>query len=236
MATISNTPRPGYIYDTTDGVWYPIGTGAHSHSEIPKTIVDAKGDLIAGTAADTVSRLAVGTDGQLLTADSTQTTGIKWSDAPNGGMTLLSTTTLTGTTVSVTGISGSYKHLFCIVNDATNSATGGNIQIGVNSGGNNYFYLWKLNGGAAGTASANQYGILVSPPGSGKGTGSFWIYNYANASYWKSFSSNFIAGTSAYSHYSTGGGIALTNAITSIQLVESGTGFAAGQLLIYGVN
>ena len=48
-------------------------------SFISKTIVDAKGDLIAGTAADTVARVAVGTDGWVLTADSTQTPGMKWA-------------------------------------------------------------------------------------------------------------------------------------------------------------
>ncbi len=31
MATISNTPRPGYVWDATDNVWYPIGVGGHSH-------------------------------------------------------------------------------------------------------------------------------------------------------------------------------------------------------------
>jgi len=31
MATISNTPRPGYVWDSTDNVWYPIGVGGHSH-------------------------------------------------------------------------------------------------------------------------------------------------------------------------------------------------------------
>ncbi len=46
---------------------------------IQNTIVDAKGDLIAATAADTPARLAVGTDGQILTADSTAATGIKWA-------------------------------------------------------------------------------------------------------------------------------------------------------------
>lgn len=45
---------------------------------IVKSIVDAKGDLIAATANDTPARLAVGTDNQLLIADSTQTTGLKW--------------------------------------------------------------------------------------------------------------------------------------------------------------
>lgn len=50
-----------------------------STAVIAPSIVDAKGDLIAATAADTVTRLAVGTNGQVLTADSTASTGIKWA-------------------------------------------------------------------------------------------------------------------------------------------------------------
>lgn len=45
----------------------------------PLTILDAKGDLISATAADTPARLAVGTNGQILTADSTASTGLKWA-------------------------------------------------------------------------------------------------------------------------------------------------------------
>ena len=48
---------------------------------IQNAIVDAKGDLIAATAADTPARLAVGTNGQVLTADSTAATGLKWATA-----------------------------------------------------------------------------------------------------------------------------------------------------------
>jgi hypothetical protein len=47
---------------------------------IPATIIDAKGDLIGGTAADTAGRLAVGTNGQALTAQSGQATGLQWAD------------------------------------------------------------------------------------------------------------------------------------------------------------
>jgi hypothetical protein len=78
MATISNTPRPGYVWDATDNVWYPIGVGGHSHSEIAKTIVDVKGDLIVGTAADTVDRLAAGNSGEQLVADSSTSTGLRY--------------------------------------------------------------------------------------------------------------------------------------------------------------
>ncbi len=48
---------------------------------VPKSIVDAKGDIIAATAADTVSRLAVGANNTVLTADSSTATGLKWATA-----------------------------------------------------------------------------------------------------------------------------------------------------------
>jgi hypothetical protein len=48
---------------------------------IAKTLIDAKGDLIAGSAADTAARLAVGTNGQVLIADSAESTGLKWGSA-----------------------------------------------------------------------------------------------------------------------------------------------------------
>lgn len=51
---------------------------------IQNAIVDAKGDLIGATAADTPARLAVGTDGHVLTADSTTATGLKWAAAGSG--------------------------------------------------------------------------------------------------------------------------------------------------------
>jgi hypothetical protein len=46
---------------------------------IQNAIVDAKGDLISASAADTPARLAVGTNGQFLQADSSTATGLKWA-------------------------------------------------------------------------------------------------------------------------------------------------------------
>jgi len=48
------------------------------NAEIPDTIIDAKGDLIVGTADDTAGRLAVGTDGYILVANSGTASGLEW--------------------------------------------------------------------------------------------------------------------------------------------------------------
>ena len=67
-------------------------------TDIPQSIVDVKGDLIVATAADTVGRLAVGTNGQVLTADSTAGTGLAYTTPISAS----STTTFTNKTVSLT--------------------------------------------------------------------------------------------------------------------------------------
>lgn len=56
-----------------------------SSSGIAETLIDAKGDLIVGSADNTAARLAVGADTFVLTADSAEATGVKWAASTGGG-------------------------------------------------------------------------------------------------------------------------------------------------------
>lgn len=75
--------------------------------------VTTKGDVFTFSTIPT--RLAVGANDTVLTADSSTATGLKWAAVSAGGMTLLSTTNLTTATTSITGISQSYTNLMITI-------------------------------------------------------------------------------------------------------------------------
>ena len=50
-----------------------------------RTTIDAKGDILVGTANDTITRLPVGTNNYVLSADSSTATGLKWKAESGGG-------------------------------------------------------------------------------------------------------------------------------------------------------
>jgi hypothetical protein len=125
------SPQEGmisYLKDTnatqyySGSAWVSVGGGS------PLT---TKGDLYTYSTTD--ARLGVGTNGQVLTADSTAGTGIKWATAASGGgMTSLATGSLSGATTTISSISGSYKNLQLILTDFYPS-TGTALQFKFNS-------------------------------------------------------------------------------------------------------
>lgn len=79
-----------------------LATKADSSAVIANSLVDAKGDLLTATADNTPARLAVGTNGQVLTADSSTATGVKWATASAGALTLITQASFTAqSTVNV---------------------------------------------------------------------------------------------------------------------------------------
>jgi hypothetical protein len=110
------SPNPGDITGVTAGTGISGGgtSGDVTVTNSMATAIDAKGDLVPGTGADTFARLAVGANHLVLTADSAEATGLKWT----GGWISYTPTWTATTTNPVIGngsIVGGYRRIGDIV-------------------------------------------------------------------------------------------------------------------------
>ena len=251
MATISNTPRPGYVWDATDNVWYPIGTGTHSHSDyitsasaINPTIVDAKGDIIAATAADTVARLAVGSNDQVLTADSTAATGLKWA-TPGGALTLSQIATgniNSGTSVNITGLSTDVIQLH--MKTLTWGTGGFFLQVQPNSTATSVYSYASGRMLASGTLArhSGDAGTYIAPNAGGNqsntGGDNYYIITLTNckaAGFTTYEFSSCYVDDSSNANYATGRGIFRSAAQVTSLLISAGYTFnGSGTYTVYG--
>jgi hypothetical protein len=212
---------------------------------IQNAIVDAKGDLIAATAADTPARLAVGTNGQLLSADSTAATGLAWVAAPTAGsMTSIASGSLSTGTLSLTGIVASYKNLQLVLRNAGTSATC-NINLRVNNLSTGiYSKLTLIQDGTALGSVAQQNATSAelngnNIVGSQTNTVIVDILDYANTTSYKQLTAQLSykdSGTSTMENALTIANMNMTAAIDRIDITLSSGTFNAGTYILYGVN
>jgi hypothetical protein len=211
-----------------------------SAAVIAPTIVNATGDLISASADNTPAILSVGTNGQVLTAASGQATGLSWATPSSGGMTLLSTTTLSGATTTISGISGAYNELYVLVYGMTNETNSQEFWCNVNSVTTGVYYEGLRIGAVTSRLNGNiSFGAGTDILRTG-GNNAFLvrIQNYASTANYKpmQFSSVYVDNASSTRGAMGSGGIATNSAITSLQFDAQGGDFTAGTVLIYGVK
>lgn len=119
--------NPGDITSVTAGTGISGGgtSGAVTVTNSMATAIDAKGDLVVGTGADTFSRLAVGTNAYVLTADSAETTGLKWGALTQPGLVKISDNSFTtASSVSInSNFTSTYRNYKIILQITSSSAT-----------------------------------------------------------------------------------------------------------------
>ena len=207
---------------------------------IQNAIVDAKGDLIAATAADTPARLAVGTNGQVLTADSTAATGLAWVTSSPGSYTSLATGTLSGSSVVLSSISGSYQKLILVVN-SWQATVLDNFCLRINADtASNYAYAAIVNYQTAVRATAGNTYIPIDVPltetSANNNVAIFEFPDYATTKQHSILATG--AGLSSGTKY-TSFTTAMHNeatAITSLTLFPLSGSWSAGNYVLYGVK
>ena len=239
----------GDITEVQAGTGISVASGTGPIPVVTNTVAtefDAKGDLVVGTGSDTFDRLAVGTNTYILTADSAEATGLKWAaPAASGSLTLLSTTSLSGTTNTISISASSYTNLFIMFRDirANTNNTVINLRLNGDTGNNYYYSQWRrYMGGSDFQSGQNQPHIEFSnqigtSSGGNAVSGSMDIYRCNDTSQipleFRQFNFN---DSNQNGWYHTLGKYMATAAISSISLVANSTNTLSGTVYVYGVN
>ncbi len=205
----------------------------------------AKGDLVVGSATNDASVLGVGSNDQVLTADSSTATGLKWATASSGGMTLINTggTTLTGSSITISSIPTTYTDLYVIIRDYRTTTNNDGILVRFNSDSSTKYGQRDQFPTAAGlTFNLTRINICEGNSSTtANSLGIMQVFDYANTTTYKMFNYYYVStdGTSGDYRYRAGAGLynSPTTAISSLNLIpEAGGTFSDGIVYVYGVK
>ena len=192
------------------------------------------------STANTNTRLGIGTTGQILTVAG----GVpSWATpAAGGGMTSLASGSLSGTTVNLSSISGSYKSLVLFVHEIrVNVATRLYLKLNSSSGTDYSYNLQRSNTATNSFDNVSHMAIFAEdnlPTTSGQTGFVLKIDNYTNTLGYKSYKMNgFNNGGATNANFEGGGVYRSTSAVTAINFTTlSGTATFSGSYTLYGVN
>jgi hypothetical protein len=213
---------------------------AQIDAQIPDSLLTTTGDTIYASGASTPARLGIGTSGQVLTVSGGVPT---WATSASGSMTSLASGSLSGSSVTINSISGSYKALrFQVFGLSTSAQANIFLRMNGNAGGSDYSYA----GFTTITVTTNntaEVAIYPSPSAlTAAGTTNFFNFDFPNYTSTTSFKDVNFTGNVVNVNYGGGiqlfggGGLKSTSAITSISIHTDAGTFDAGTYILYGVN
>ena len=242
------SPQEGnfaYLKDTNVTTYYTGSAWANLDTTGMTNPMTTTGDTIYSSSGSTPARLGIGTAGQVLQVNSGATAPEWATPAGGGGMTSIASGSLSGNSLSLTSISGSYNDLFLVLRNAT---LNGNCEVSlrVNNNSSSVYDSLGLNvttstftgyGGQNATSSGATY---FGTSGQGSYILSSKFVDYAKTTTRKqiqtqaSYTRHDNAGSETTAKFDT---VRDSNAITRIDvLLSNSVDFTGGTYILYGVK
>lgn len=250
----------GRLYFATDGTGTMYRDNGASWDSVESTAtgvsVTTKGDLQGYSTV--AARIPVGTNGQVLTADSAEALGVKWAAAAGGGGALVflqsQTASASATLDFASFISSTYDtYIFQFVNilPATSTAVlwmrmgtgaGPTYDAGANYGSQLLRHNYNGSAVSGADSGANQIALTTAwlSTGSHAITGSLELYDPQSTTLYKFVSGRFVYPDSAISNMVmatvAGQYDSATTAVTAVRFLMSSGNITSGTIRVYGVT
>ena len=203
-----------------------------------ETILTTKGDIYAATAAYTPARLGVGSNNQVLTADSSTSTGLKW--ALPSDWTSLATGTLSGASLDLQSISASYRDLVLDIENPYGT-TSGMLKLRINneSGATSHGYFYtKVNDTSLYTGNSTEMQLGVYAAASNNSTSFIRIMlpNYSTGTHRPVVNWTGTDTVDSRAYWGFGYRINSSTAVNRLTVYITSVNFSGGTYTLYGVK
>lgn len=200
------------------------------------------GDILYASAANTLARRAIGSNGDVLTVSGGLPTWAAPSASTESWSLIQTQNSTSGSTITFSNL-GSYNQLYLLINNCSTAAATNDVYFDVNSstgnnfvvGGNKLLMQSALSGNT--TFAANGVRLTIAKVGAAATqlTGGIFLGNCKGTTQFKTISVHTgFTGETSDTGYNLNGICTLTSAITSISIIANGTTWDLGTMILYG--
>ena len=232
------SPQEGqfaYLKDTNVTTYYTGSAWANVDTTGMTNPMTTTGDSIYSSSGSTPARLGIGSTGQVLTVAS----GLpSWATPASGGMTLLTTTTLSGASTTSATFSSAYTQLIMYLqNVVTNTGTQANIRFNGDTGSNYAYRRYDTTSSATlGSGNADKLILFNTTAHTGKNAGHSILKLMRPSDTTTVYMEVTTLENNAAQFWTAAGVYDGSAAITNATFIADGGTFSSGTVYIYGVN